>query len=953
MSTQEPTKCAFDDKPLTPEDNGICPECWKAIRRPLAVIKASAEEIDSVVSKVPPLLRADIEEQGVLTAPDHAFHAIVVSLWHVALAMEFGDSAIDTVANRIDEGKHTVASAYNLALVLGYKDVAARLLKYRLNSPKEFIRFRATERGTLQVHTPYNEEWNRIARESKHIFFAPPMKEGEFWWRTFHGSELRKVVNMLQGAYGDQLAFGTDDMLFSLPSMPLPKEDDFGKAPPKPSLKSTNETSTDETSGIRLGDTIQIPGGGTSIVQFIDPRKKNIGVGETKGGKYTFHSFEAIETINGKVIAGQVSKERKKAAAEVGQVAEDIVIDRVIPAGMKPYQIESVAFIEKHRRAILADEQGLGKSLVGITCIDQPAIIVCPATLKHNWVSELSKWRPELVVYVVVGSEEPSIADRKRADVFIINYDIIQNHLSWLIPLGAVTLLADEAQYLKNLSVYWDPKLKRHVPAEKSPRRANAFYDLHLGIPKLLLLTGTPVMNRTKELFPLLHLCNKQEWNSQAEYHRRYCGAFEQDTPRGKVINANGRTNSEELHIRARRYMVRHTKDMVLTELPPKSRQSILVSLSEKWRRAYVQLTRDFLAWVYAHGGPERVMKASRAEALTRLTAMRRVSANGKVEAALDRIENHLESTGFRPLIVMGVHADALTAIGAGLDEMNVQFDKDVAKGEMPSISRKVRWAAVVGSTPMAKRARITESFQKDGDIDVLLFSIPLATGLTLTRSQDMLFLERLWRPADQVQAEDRIHRIGQVNTAQITYLDGVGTIDQKLGLMLMNKTDTAAAIIDGQDLTRDQSFFRVFGDMVGKDGRKIDSSKLKAVESLAELIDEAEMEAIDMAQSLDELVKARKEMERQKEQFRDAKIAKGVSFDQATAEAEAEIDDDIEDFAAKLRKKMTPNRYEQPAEMYPGHAADRLYYEKMKREQAGFDGMLDSMVVDSWDQPL
>ncbi len=1332
----QPTRCVFDDKKCGPDDNGVCPACWKLIQKPLTVIKASPAEVREVLREAPETLRADLEEQGDLAKPEPAFDAVVAGLWHVAMAVEYGDSAIDTVANRVDEGKLVVASVYNLAVTLGYKDIAARLLRTRLGDPKDLIRFRDTGKGVYQVHTPYNAQWNGIARENRQIFFTAAEQEGAFWWRTFHNSELRRVANMLQGVFGDQLTLGLNDKLFALPSMPLPKEDDFGKAPTgKPKPTGERPDIPPEIEGIRLGDRIKLPGGGESIVQFIDPRKKTVGVGETKNSRYVFYSFEIVETTNGRAVAARLNAERKKAAAAVGGgPVDDIVLDRVIPEKMKNYQIESVAFIEKNRRVILADEQGLGKTIAAIVCIDTPAIIVCPATLKHNWVNEIAKWRPELnsLVLTVSGGAAPDVAERKRATVFIINYDIVQRHLEWLTKIGAKTLIADEAQYLKNLGVKWDYRLKGYVPTDASPRRANAFYDLHLDIPKLILATGTPVMNRTKELFPLLHLCNRQEWNNQTEFQKRYCGAYEKDTARGKVWDANGRTNSGELHKRIKdHYLVRHTKAMVLTELPPKTRTSILVTLSEKWRRAYVQLTRDFLAWVYAHGGPQKVAKASRAEALTRLTAMRRISANGKVEAALEWIQRHLESTGFRPLIVMGVHADAFIAVGKGLDAINAQFDADVAANEMPSISRKIRWDSVVGSTGLGKRVKVCERFQNVGEIDVLLFSIPLATGLTLTRSQDMLFLERLWRPADQVQAEDRCvlegelvlaetgwrpietirvgdlvlthrgrfckvigthhrqhrdlvteityrrfnkplrvthdhkvfvkrdkklmwvqahtvlprrdklvmprwsepvqkvenlsfpehlrhsatqrnqwgvaqkngryvpmpstikitdallalfgwylaegftstksgkgsfvslaghkkelsvlkrhgkmladtfgiswsiykrkgkgkgielraysrelaawfahlfgtgsrnkeiprqllrglsdkqlnvilssyidgdgyrrrkateavsvsshlasqvllimtrlghsptarfvdneynakqwivgytkdsapssvelldaddkyiyhpvsavstrsgqtldgygvegpkkhpvvydltvegdhtfvvgnaivhncHRLGQIGNVMITYLDGMGTIDQKLGLMLMDKTDTAAEVIDGEVLTHNESFFRVFGDMIGKDGKKMDPSKFRAVESLADLIDEAELEAIDMAQSLDELVKARKVMESQKAELRDLKMkTEGLTFEEATTEAE-ELDEDVEEFAKKLKAKrgVKPNRFEstETGELYPGHAEDHAYYEEMRRKHPDFDEVLDDMVVDSWNNPL
>jgi len=961
-----PSRCAFDDKPVGPEDNGICPACWKVVQRPVSV-KVSKAQVRAALEEAPGALRMDLEEQGDLTQAQPARDALVVGLLHVALAVEFGDSAIDTVANRVDEGKQVVAAVHNLAVTLGYGEVAARLLRGRLGGPSDLIRFRDIGKGTLQVHVPYDEKWNVLARENRQIFFAPPQQDGSFWWRTFHSSELRRVANLLQGVFGDRLTLGVNGKLFALPSMPLPKEDDFGPAPTgAPKATGEKPDIPPEIEGIRLGDRIRLPDGGESTVQFIDPRKSKIGVGDVKGGKYIFYSFEVVETVNGKPVAARISAERKAAGAEVGGTkVEDLILDRVIPAAMKNYQIESVAFIEKHRRVILADEQGLGKTLSAIVCIDTPAIIVCPATLKHNWVNEVAKWRPELnsLVLSISGGEPPSIADRKRASVFVLNYDIVAKHLGWLLELGAKTLIADEAQHLKNLGVKWDKRAQAFVPTDQSPARARSFFELHRNIPKLILATGTPVMNRTKELFPLLHMCNSAEWNNQTLFQRLYCGAFEQETARGTVWNANGRTNSDELHKRIKtKYLVRHTKAMVLSELPPKTRTSVLVSLSPKWKRNYDHIQKDFKAWVYAHGGPEKVMKSSRAEALTRLTAMRRISANGKVEAAIERIVNHLDSTGFRPLIVMAVHADALASLAQGLDAINAQFDVDVAAGQMPTPSRKIRWDACIGSTGLAKRVKVCDRFQKVGDIDVLLFSIPLATGLTLTRSQDMIFLERLWRPSDQVQAEDRIHRIGQEGAVQITYLDGIGTIDQKLGLLLMDKTDTAASVIDGENLDHGQAFFRVFGNMIGKDGKKVDPSKMRAIESLADLLDEDEAEAIDMGQSLEELVEARKELEQQKVELAKIKMtSKGMTFEEGMAEAQV-LEEDIEQYARKLREKrgkpMKTNRSTvdedlETTELYPGHADDHALYLRLKAEIPNFDALLDSMVIDSWDQPL
>jgi SWI/SNF-related matrix-associated actin-dependent regulator 1 of chromatin subfamily A len=933
VSDPIPTRCALDDKPVTEKDEGVCAGCRAKLRA--TAIKVSPAEVSEVVSEAPEPLRSDLQQEGDLTQPAAAREAILSGLWHVAQARQFGAPAIDSVAKRVDEAKLVIASVHNLARLLGYDDVAKTIMR-RLGD-KDIIRFRA-ERGTMQVHAPFNERWALVCRENNAIFFDAKRDDRGFFWRSFHPSELRRVANLLMGVFGDQLCLATNGRLLALPSMPLPKEYDFGEAPTgKPrATGEVEEEIPEESAAIRIGDKISLPGGGESIVQFVNPKKKLIGVGDTKGNQYTFYSFEEVETANGRAIAARLNAERKAAAAVEGRKVEDIVIQRQLPVGIKNYQIESVNFIEKHRRVILGDEPGLGKTLVCLTCIDTPAIVITTATTKYNWVDEAKRWRPDLVSMVVNGTAHPSELDIKRANMFILNYDIVDKHLPWLLALGAKTLIADEAQNLRNLKIEWDKKNQEYVAGEKSPNRAVAFYKLHHNIPKLILATGTPVMNRTKELFPLLHMCNKQEWASQKAFYDEFCGAFERDTPNGKVVDANGRTNTEELHKRlVERYMIRHRKDDVLTELPPKRRWSEEVPLSDKWRLAYLQLAKSFEDWIYVHGGPEKVESSMRAEALVKMTALRRLSANGKVPAALNYIQNHLEGTGFRPIIVMAEHTEAFTALGKGLDAMNAEFDADVAAGRMPAISRKIRWAGIFGADGLKKRVKTYKQFQFEGTIDVLLFSIQLAQGLNCTRAQDMLFLERLWRPSDQVQAEDRAHRVGQTGSLGICYLDGMGTIDQFMATLLADKTDTIARVVNGELLSADEVFMSIFGQMVSKDGQP---RKPKMVGSLSEL--------------LDELFAARDAMEKQKAELVSAKMARGMSEKEAKKQAKAEIGEDIDEYAAKRRKGLVKNSSMLAGELYPKHARDRAHYESMK-DQPSYQEALAAMVVASWNNPL
>lgn len=457
-------------------------------------------------------------------------------------------------------------------------------------------------------------------------------------------------------------------------------------------------------------------------------------------------------------------------------------------------------------------------TISALVCIEAPAVIVCPALLKVNWGREINKWLPDLSVTVLNGSGEPT-DEEKRADVVVVNYDILHSHVGWLMARPNRTLIADEAHYLKNLDVRWNKRERRHEASTRSPRRATAFYHLHEEIPRLIFLTGTPLLNRVKELFPLLHMLDRQTWGSGYNFCMRYCAGHFEFLGRRQIFKCDGRSNMDELHERINGvYMIRHTKEAELKNLPAKTRGSVTVSLSKGYAQQYRKARNDFLAWLIEHEGEEAVGRALQAEALVKLNKLRGIAAAGKAEAAVQHIVDHFESTG-RPLVVMGVHRDAFDLIRQGLDAVNAKVSEALGKGKEPPIARPIRHGMVVGGQSPAARQAAIDAFQLEGTLDVLLYSIPIATGTTLTRANDMVFIERMWRPADQLQAEDRIHRIGQEQKVFITYLDAEGTIDQKLAQLLMLKSETAAAVIDGVDLSMEESAALVMGEMLAGGG--------------------------------------------------------------------------------------------------------------------------------------
>lgn len=487
---------------------------------------------------------------------------------------------------------------------------------------------------------------------------------------------------------------------------------------------------------------------------------------------------------------------------------------------------ESVEYVgKKQMRCIAVDSQRnlyvtdgyivTHNTISALVCIRKPAVVVCPALLKVNWAREIAKWLPDLTVAAISGISEPG-PEEKEADVVVVNYDILHSHVEWMSRRGNKTVVADEAHYLKNLSIRWNKSQRRHEPGKGSPRRAEAFYELQQGVQRLIFLTGTPILNRAKEIFPLLHMLNPKEWGFGHKFCIRYCAGHYEFLGRRRIFSCDGRSNMDELHARiSGKYMVRHTKEAELKNLPAKTRGSMTVSLSKHYSRTYRKARNDFLTWLMENTGDEEAVgRALQAEALVKLNKLRSISAAGKAEAAVQYIVDHFESTG-RPLVVMGVHRDAFRLIREGLDSVNEAVRKAKSKGKMPPIARQIRHGMVVGGQSATARQEAIDAFQNEGTLDVLLYSIPIATGTTLTRASEVLFIERMWRPADQLQAEDRVHRIGQEQKVSITYLDAEGTIDLKLAQLLMEKAETAAAVIDGNDLTQDESAALVLGEMV------------------------------------------------------------------------------------------------------------------------------------------
>ncbi|MEA2220316.1 MAG: SWI/SNF-related matrix-associated actin-dependent regulator of chromatin subfamily A-like protein 1, partial [Solirubrobacteraceae bacterium] len=428
---------------------------------------------------------------------------------------------------------------------------------------------------------------------------------------------------------------------------------------------------------------------------------------------------------------------------------------------LRPFQRAAVRYALMQRRTLLADEQGLGKTIEALAALQAdgafPAAVVCPASMKLVWQRECDRWLPGRSVAVVHGrSAQGWTVAADRADVVVCNYDILEAHVERLASRGLRAAVFDESHYCK------DPRRKR-------TKAAIALGERVAGDGLRLALTGTPILNRPKDIVAQLLLVGRlADFGSGAGLGRRFRGA--------------GALDRLHWNLRAHCY-VRRTKADVLPQLPAKRFASVPVELDNA--AEYRLAEEDVIAWLRTQPLDLRTLEARvaaalRAEQLARLNYLRRLAARGKLRAAIAWIEDFVASG--EPLIVFAHHREVQRALVA-----------------------RFPWAAhVLGDDDLAARAAAVDDFQRpDGPALVVCSMQAASQGITLVRASNVAFLELDWTPARHDQAEDRCHRIGQRDAVTAYYLLAAQTIDEQMASVLRRKRAVIDAVTDGRDVAQ------------------------------------------------------------------------------------------------------------------------------------------------------
>ncbi len=413
------------------------------------------------------------------------------------------------------------------------------------------------------------------------------------------------------------------------------------------------------------------------------------------------------------------------------------------------YQLQGIAFLVSRYAAVLADEMGLGKTMQAISAIRlllcngqaRSVLLVCPKPLVTNWQREFALWAPEIPLTVVEG-------------------DQARRHWQWLLPEAPVRI-ANYEVLVRDREQAADPSRPYDLvvldEAQRIKNRGSATHQTVCSLPRTRnwALTGTPVENRLEDLVGIFEFLSP--------------GYLRPDDQPRRMARA------------ARDYILRRTKDAVLTDLPPKMFRDAHLDLSPEQREAYTRAEEEGVMQLNAMG--EEITIQHVFELVLRLKQICNLDPATGASSKLERLQADLEEVA-----ASGKKAIVFSQWVQTLDHLQQQL------GAFHPL-------AYHGRIPSGRRDAVLARFKNDPNCSVLLMSYGAGSvGLNLQFCGYVFLFDRWWNPAVEDQAINRAHRIGAAGPVTVTRFLTLGTIEERIDEVLQHKRELSEMILSDTD---------------------------------------------------------------------------------------------------------------------------------------------------------
>lgn len=498
-----------------------------------------------------------------------------------------------------------------------------------------------------------------------------------------------------------------------------------------------------------------------------------------KNGSLQFHplAIDALSPFVDALHKVEFDKKFKENRSRLQQAfAENHEPPAALKAELRPYQRDGYEWLMRRAKAdvgaCLADDMGLGKTIQALGLLISrastgAALVVAPASVCRNWLSETIKFAPSLNPILFGEGDRAAIIEQAGAgDLLIVTYDLMTRAADQFVAKQFGTIILDEAQSIKN----------------RSTKRSETAMQLQADFK--LIMTGTPLENHLGELWNLFQFINPGLMGSIDDFNDRFAVPIE------KYRDDNRR---DQLRRLVHPFILRRRKNDVLKDLPEKTEITLTVELSAEEKSFYEALRRQALAKLAEDkdsGAGEKHLKI-----LAEIMRLRRAACHPKLADPNTKIANSAKIQLFADLIEElrenGHKALIFSQFVAHLELLREVLDR-----------LKVPYQYLDGQTPLNTRQKRIEAFQA-GEGDCFLISLKAGgVGLNLTAADYVIHMDPWWNPAVEDQATDRAHRIGQDKPVTVYRLVAEGTIEEKILKLHEQKRDLADSLLSGADVS-------------------------------------------------------------------------------------------------------------------------------------------------------